>query len=329
MSSAVATHTAVSALFDIEISDQLGAGLRIGEHFWITNAFSAIRSRFDAGFVNAIGNIEWAALNNAKAVVHWNLPLNAVPGDEDSVAILNRFLHDVALFLTALWLVKDNSTSSELGFAQVEDGPLVRYYSNFLAKTIRRADGRRTATKFTRSELRRASSLWRESLLPLGSTDLLLVAEDISGVKGPRFASNKAVKRITRAVYFLSSARAMPDLGSKIVDYCTVLEVLFSTDSTEITHKIAHRVAVFLGGSRSDKLKTFSAVKQAYSVRSKVVHGDIVAKNTIDKVGVISSNIDEVVRRILHRLLESPQLLKQFEEARDSLDRYFLESSFE
>ncbi len=328
MTLAAAMHRALTTLFDIEIVDQLGSGLQVGEQLFITNNFAAIRGRFDVGLVNAIGQIEWSALNNSSAIVYWDLPLHAVPTDADNIGILNRFLHDAAVFLTALWLVKDNSVNFELGFAQVIDGDRVRFHSNFLAKTNRYADGRRECTKFTRNELRSAGRLWREGLIPLASTELLLAAEDISGVKGPKLASHQGVRRVTRAVYFLAAARNMPDLGSKVVDYCTVLEVLFSTDATEITHKIAHRVAVFLGGTREEKLKTFANVKQAYAVRSKVVHGDVVSKSNVAQVQTISATVDDIVRRVLHRLLASSELLRQFEAPRKSLDSYFLESSF-
>ena len=226
MSSAATTHRALAALFDIKIADQLGLGLQIGEHLFITNNFLAIRRRFDPSLENAVGQIEWSVLNSASAIVYWELPLSAVPPDADNIAILNRFLHDLAIFLTALWLVKDNSVNFEIGFAQVIDGNRIRFHSNFLAKTNRYADGRREPTTFTRNELRRAATLWRDGLIPLASTELLLAAEDISGVKGPKLASQRAVGRVTRAVYFLTAARNMPDLGSKVVDYCTVLEVL-------------------------------------------------------------------------------------------------------
>jgi hypothetical protein len=132
-----------------------------------------------------------------------------------------------------------------------------------------------------------------------------------------------------RAIYFLYDARSAKDLGLKIAMYCSLFESLFSTDSTEITHKIAHRIAIFLEAPAAKRCELYAKVKQAYAVRSKVLHGDALAKDgTHGKVIASAVEADDVARRILCKILSSAELLKQFHSKKEALEAYFLRSSF-
>ena len=52
------------------------------------------------------------------------------------------------------------------------------------------------------------------------------------------------------------------------------LEVLYSLDAGELTHKLSTRAAYFLGpGSAEDRVDVFDAVHDLYEVRSSIVHG--------------------------------------------------------
>ena len=55
--------------------------------------------------------------------------------------------------------------------------------------------------------------------------------------------------------------------------YIAALETLFSKDGSELSHKVAERVAFYLGGIKNEKMYTYRKVKGAYDVRSKYIHG--------------------------------------------------------
>ena len=83
------------------------------------------------------------------------------------------------------------------------------------------------------------------------------------------------------------------------------MDCLFACgDSTEITHKIAERVAKYLGGTSEEQLKTFKDVKFFYGVRSKILHGDNIAKKEKDEFDYSSKSVefDRLLRRILQKV---------------------------
>ncbi|WP_175423365.1 MULTISPECIES: hypothetical protein [Bacillus] len=64
---------------------------------------------------------------------------------------------------------------------------------------------------------------------------------------------NKGSKRLDRAHYFTLGARVSSILPMKIASYCNALECLFTTDKSEVSRKIAERVALMLGTSDESK----------------------------------------------------------------------------
>jgi hypothetical protein len=60
-----------------------------------------------------------------------------------------------------------------------------------------------------------------------------------------------------------------------ITSAITALEALFLDGTTELTHRLAQRVAVFLRvlGTQPDAQRTYDDVKKGYTIRSQFVHG--------------------------------------------------------
>lgn len=75
-------------------------------------------------------------------------------------------------------------------------------------------------------------------------------------------------------------ARSESVLPLKIMNYCSVLECLFTSDNTEVTHKVAERFARFIGKDFEDRKRLFKLVKDTYKIRSKAVHGQVVKDST-------------------------------------------------
>jgi hypothetical protein len=60
---------------------------------------------------------------------------------------------------------------------------------------------------------------------------------------------------------------------SQLVDTITAAEALLGTGTSELTFKLAFRVAGLLGRTAEERLQIFDAMKRFYDVRSKTVHG--------------------------------------------------------
>jgi hypothetical protein len=77
---------------------------------------------------------------------------------------------------------------------------------------------------------------------------------------------------------FASSYDRFPaNQDSQLVDIITAAEALLGTD-TEITFRLAFRVAGMLGRTTTERVQVFNDMKRFYEVRSKVVHGAALTK---------------------------------------------------
>jgi hypothetical protein len=59
-----------------------------------------------------------------------------------------------------------------------------------------------------------------------------------------------------------------------IIDYMIALEALLLQEQQELAYKLALRGTALLGENPDSRLEVFSRLRKAYSVRSKIVHGD-------------------------------------------------------
>jgi Apea-like HEPN len=135
----------------------------------------------------------------------------------------------------------------------------------------------------------------------------------------------KESARFSRFLYFLSGARIQEDISVRLSQYMTTLEVLFGTDPSELVHKLSERVAFFLGEDAPSRRRIFDIVRNAYKIRSKIVHGDAVAAKDIEKARDISSEVDQLVRKVGLKILADPELKERFNRNKENLEEYFTE----
>jgi len=64
-----------------------------------------------------------------------------------------------------------------------------------------------------------------------------------------RFMMEKGYTRSGRAMQFVVAARRAPDLAFKVANYCSAFETLFTTESTELAHKLAGGMAHPVGST--------------------------------------------------------------------------------
>jgi hypothetical protein len=133
---------------------------------------------------------------------------------------------------------------------------------------------------------------------------------------------NKNFSRVSRGLLFVNQAREARNLAYKISNYCSALETVFSTDSAELSHKLSERIAYFLQND-FNKLTTFKLIKKAYSVRSKLTHGDTLDHRQIKVLDEISFEIDVILRFSFNKILKDQNLLTIFDSSNNIIDSYF------
>ena len=319
----------ITALQGLEITEPLGAGCQITPGILLTNDFRQVQPYFDHQFRSLIGELEYHTLEQSKALLYTIGNPNSLPTVSLAQNVLIAFLSIAKAFMQSLWLIKDNAISTELGFAQIFPAGRPTINSNFFPTIHSTSGGESPKTIFSRQELRKAISLAKDfvfpclSFKPEGGLQNLL-----SALRAPTLTSQPSTSRMSRALNFAAGARAFNDVGWKDVLYCTALESLFSTDATELTHKVSHRIAIFLGNTIEQRTNLFAKVKKAYTFRSKVVHGDVIGKENTDQVAAVCTEIDAILRQIILKIATNPDLLKLFQGSKDTLEKYFLESSF-
>jgi hypothetical protein len=91
--------------------------------------------------------------------------------------------------------------------------------------------------------------------------------------------------------------------------YCSALEALLSTDTSELSHKLAERLAWIVAESPADRLDVYRAVKSAYAIRSRAVHGSALSRRKIETdLGVAAKNCDDLLRALLNQIATRTEL---------------------
>ncbi len=103
-----------------------------------------------------------------------------------------------------------------------------------------------------------------------------------------------------------SYERNLPE--DKLIDLITAFEALYLKGTKEeLTYKLALRFAHFIGKNKEDREHYFATLKGAYNIRSKVVHGEQMKPDDLDKelkkLGVKS--LAELVIQVRGYLAES------------------------
>ena len=93
-----------------------------------------------------------------------------------------------------------------------------------------------------------------------------------------------------------SYKRVLPE--DKIIDFMIAFEALYFPDEkAELSYRLAFRCAYFLGKDESERQKIFELLKNAYDIRSKIVHGKLVEKDLQSK-----KDLPKSVKKVLNKL---------------------------
>lgn len=261
----------------------------------------------------AIGAIEASHLEGESNLVFGEFEVDDMKGLPPE-----RFLLVVLAWLDMLlknaWLVKDHAMECDAAFLRTEIPEGVSWTKNFLAIRPSFSDG------YTDKNIEMSIGELKE----WGDTNDLVEGYLCEAKSSSmRFMMEKGYARSGRAMQFVVAARRAQDLAIKIANYCSALETLFTTESTELAHKLSERVAFFLGERGHNRREVFATIKSAYNVRSKLVHGDTLKQNQIEDLPALSTKCDVTLRTILREIFRSEELKKSFDSHNDAVEDYF------
>jgi hypothetical protein len=132
--------------------------------------------------------------------------------------------------------------------------------------------------------------------------------EPIMGIK-PKVPENFDYNKQTcldKALQFLTTARNQNNLIYKIAYYMPIFECLFIVKgSTEITNKMALRVAFYIGKDEPDKSRIASKISKGYNIRSGFLHGRDFEKSEITQSSLLSlsKDLDDILREVFNRII--------------------------
>ena len=84
---------------------------------------------------------------------------------------------------------------------------------------------------------------------------------------------NKFQYKFLYAIYLLGHAFLNRYYQTKLLFLVTALESLFSPGTSEISHQVSVRTAVFLSEEHSERENIFKEIRGAHNIRSGIVHG--------------------------------------------------------
>jgi hypothetical protein len=91
------------------------------------------------------------------------------------------------------------------------------------------------------------------------------------------------------------------------------LEALFGpADAREILFRISQRIALFLEADSEKARILFRRVREAYNLRSKIVHGLRLEKMKVEDARSLLEDVETWIRETLKRILPSPTLTDVF-----------------
>jgi Apea-like HEPN len=142
-------------------------------------------------------------------------------------------------------------------------------------------------------------SIYREAYA-LNSAEIPVFREIYGGLA--RHFSRAADVAFRR--FDLAQTRSLKE--DKLLDYWVGLESLFAKqgETQELSYKFALRIAHYIGDSPTDRLSAFNDMREAYVVRSKVVHGEATSQG-VDNATVLT---ERALRDSLRRAALEGQL---------------------
>ena len=118
--------------------------------------------------------------------------------------------------------------------------------------------------------------------------------------------------RIARAMRFVATGRRTTSLAIKIASLCSALESLLRWDNGKkglcLSEHLGSRVAALVAHSSESRATVESQVREMYSVRSKLFHGQLLGHERSRRLRSIANTADHIVRILIRCLFDNNEL---------------------
>ncbi|ANU28465.1 HEPN domain-containing protein [Planococcus versutus] len=253
-----------------------------------------------------IGTIGYDSANNSPCFyLNMEVPDNQLDYSNELHTI--RSIYQRILF--SFWLVKDHSLHSDIILGVSESGLSI----NKSPVTFVNSKGYYTENYFSKEEIVEAESWFIKELAitekkPDYNRPKITIGSMTTYTTNslPYFKADK----LDRANRFILLARSESFLPGKLTFYISALESLLSNSNVELRMQVADRVARILGSSYEERVRINRIISIAYTFRSNYIHGSVSSEKTLkrslkflDSVEELSTEVDEILRRIIKRFL--------------------------
>lgn len=274
-----------------------------------------IRKILSKEFKSNSGLIEFNHFYEANHVIYAEFSNELFESHRGSHEALMAWLLWIDMLVYSSWLIKDNCILCEIAYCNKTDKKNLSHWTNNSLMSLHTlADGNRFVdTDFSHDELVK----WEEVNNRLQSY--------LYGNNSTIFVSflDSKYSRYGRAYNFVKAAKREFNPAMKIAHYCSALESLFSTDSSELSHKLSERIAIFLRDYGYDPIATFDDIKSFYNVRSKVTHGDSLKSSKVEFIPQMSVKLDNYLRTVMNIILDSNDLMEIFNGDKNEFENFF------
>lgn len=284
----------------------------------LINDKKKISEILDDEFQSIAGKIETEHFKNANHIIFCEFD-ESMMNFPNSNQALTTWIIWVDLLIKDAWLVKDNAISCEIAYMKMTEGIHSEWSNNSLFSPPSFSSGEKyKEIKFSYEDLVEWESQSNKLQTYLHEKNSSIYNSFI----------NKEYSRLGRSLRFIIASRRESHPAIKIAHYCSAFESLFSTDNTELSHKLSERVALFLKNYGYDPLIVFDDIKSFYNIRSKVTHGDSLQDKRINTIPDLSIKCDDYLRFIINEILNDSKLIDIFDSKKEIQEKYFKELIF-
>lgn len=323
----------ITGLRNIKISNK-DKDINLGKLYRLSNDIKSLEDKFfSETFLVKVGlnKIDFLCNNSYIYIISDDNVLKEYFKENNIAKLLDMCSQCLQHYMLSLWLIKDNSVNMDMSYLYIPEQNIVLGNTRYILFSD--SSGEYKITQFTDEEIETSADIFN-----------LFLEDRIkqnNGNKNNKETSTQSVlnfnfnrppfsdeNRIGRAIHYITLARSQSILPNKISFYTAFLETLFTTDSTEISHKVSERAAKFLGGEFETIKDNYILFKSAYDIRSKYMHGQKLNKKYknagMQKIVEVSNIIDILCREILSRvLIEYSQIFSSYTEKQ--LDEWFID----
>lgn len=237
---------------------------------------------------------------------------------DEEIGSVAAYYNGIAYLISnCLWFIKDNSITNVNCFIQNINKP-DKVAVNQRGMLISDAKGNYQQQNFNNNELLKLRYFVNQYFKIQPSSEIGLKNSQRSGQNGEfirgieNFIPHNKMNRIFRSFHFITNARINSFLPMKISSYVAAMECLFANKGggSEISHQVSERIALFLGNSIIEKKQLYDAIKLAYNIRSRYLHGDVLSnkESSFDYLTDVSTQCDNIARDVFSKVFQNVEL---------------------